>query len=192
MATQDNNIITGMQKKTGFDRLGKREKIVVVTGSVFVIGFLVFITIIGPWLEAKEKLERSLLRKEKEAIEMAILQKEYQELKSVQGGVLKQIESRKPGFSLFSYLEKQASTVEVKNRVTYMKPSTTELDDGFQESAVEMKMEQVTLAQLVDFLIKVESIEDVVIIKRIAIQKNKRETGLLDVVISIFTIEKVS
>jgi general secretion pathway protein M len=186
------NTITSIQKKTGFDRLGKREKIVVGTGLLFVVGFLVFIAVIGPYLGAKEKLERSLLRKEKDALEMTILKKEYQELKSVQGGVVKQIESRNPGFSLFSYLEKQASTVEVKNRVTYMKPSTTELDDGFQESAVEMKMEQVTLAQLVDFLVKVESIKDVVVIKRIAIQKNKRETGLLDVVISIFTIERTS
>ncbi len=183
-------ILSGLRIKSGFDRLGKREKIFISAGTVFVVCFIVFQGIISPYLEARQTLERSLMRKEQEVLDMAILQKEYLELKSRQSGVVEKLKLRNPQFSLFSYLEKQASAVKVKDRVTYMKPSNTELDDGYLESVVEMKMEEVTLTQLVDFLVQVESEEDVVVIKRIAIQKNKRTDDLLDVVISIFTIEK--
>lgn len=185
-----NSILTTLLIKTGFNRLAKREKIVVSCGIVFVIGFVLFVGIITPYLDSKQSLERTLQRKEKEVLDMAILQQEYRDLKDRQGGVLKQLQTRSPDFSLFSFLEKQASETQVKNRVTYMKPSSTELDDGFLESVVEMKMEELTLQQLVDFLTKVESTRDVVVIKRIAIQRNKRTQDLLDVVLSIFTIEK--
>lgn len=184
------NILHGLREKSGFDRLGKREKLFVSAGAAFIVCFLVFQVIISPYLEARQTLVRSLLRKEQEVLDMAILQQEYLQLKSRQSGVVEQLKLRKPEFSLFSYLEKQASAVKVKDRVTYMKPSNTELDDGYLESVVEMKMEEVTLAQLVDFLLQVESQENVVVIKRIAIQTNKRTKDLLDVVISIFTIEK--
>ena len=186
----EKNILSGLRAKTGFDRLGKRERLIVSAGVVFVACFLVFQGIISPYLEARQTLERSLARKEREVLDMAILQQEYRELKSRQSGVVEQLKSRSPQFSLFSYLEKQASEVKVKDRVTYMKPSSSELDEGYLESVVEMKMEEVTLGQLVDFLTQVESVENVVVIKRISIQKNNRTEDLLDVVISIFTIEK--
>ncbi|MBE0584908.1 MAG: type 4a pilus biogenesis protein PilO [Desulfofustis sp.] len=184
------NILSGLRVKSGFDRLARRERFFVSAGVLFVVCFLLFVGVVSPYLEAKKTLERSLLRKEQEVLDMAILQQEYRELKSRQSGVVEQLKSRSPQFSLFSYLEKQASEVKVKDRVTYMKPSSSDLDDGYMESAVEMKMEEVTLGQLVDFLTQVESVENVVVIKRIAIQKNKRTEDLLDAVISIFTIEK--
>ncbi len=184
------NILSGLRAKSGFDRLGGRERLFVSAGVAFVVCFVVFLGIISPYLEARQALERSLARKEREVLDMAILQQEYLELKSRQSGVVEQLKLRNPQFSLFSYLEKQSTAVKVKDRVTYMKPSNTELDDGYLESVVEMKMEEVTLTQLVDFLTQVESAQDVVLIKRLAIQKNKRAGDLLDVVISIFTIEK--
>ena len=177
-------------QKSGYDRLERRERIFLWCGVIFVACFLVFQGGISPYLEAKQKLEQSLLRKKNDMLEMEILQSQYLDLRERQGEISRMIDQRKPDFSLFTFLEQQANTVRVKNRVTYMKPSTAELDDGFQESAVEMKMEQITLKQLVDFLTRVESLEQVVVVKRLAVQKNKKEADLLDVVANIVTFEK--
>ena len=183
-------MIAGVHEKSGLDRLDPREKLILLLGIAFVFCFMVLQAAILPYLDAKEQLERSLQRKQNDVLEMALLQKQYRELKQRQGQIAEKIEQRNPQFSLFGFLEQQSDAARVKNRVAYMKPSTAELDDGFRESTVEMKLEEVTLAQLVNFLVKVESVDNVVVVKRIAIQKNKKEEDLLDVVFNIVTFEK--
>ncbi len=183
-------MIAGAREKSGLDRLDPREKLILLLGIAFVFCFLLLQAAILPYFDAKEQLERSLQRKQNDVLEMALLQKQYRELKQRQGQIAEKIEQRNPQFSLFGFLEQQSDAARVKNRVAYMKPSTAELDDGFRESTVEMKLEEVTLAQLVNFLVKVESVDNVVVVKRIAIQKNKKEEDLLDVVFNIVTFEK--
>lgn len=175
------------RKKSGYNRLEYREKLFLLLGTVFVTCFLLFQGVVAPYIDAKDRLERSLDRKGKDVLEMAILKKEYEDLMQRQGEIASRIEKRSPQFSLFSFLEQQTNVVQMKNRVTSMKPLTTELEDGFEESAVEMKIEAVTLKQLVDFMVKVESVDKVILIKRLALQKNKKENDLLDAVMNVVT-----
>lgn len=179
-----------VRKKTGYDRLEARERLFLLLGITFVVCFLLFQGVVAPYLSAREKLERSLQRRQNDVLEMEILQQQYRELKQRQGEISQKVEQRDPTFSLFSFLEQQADAVMVKSRVTYMKPSTSDLEDGFKESAVEMKIEEITLGQLVNFLMKIESVDNVVVVKRLAIQNNKEEQDLLDVVVNIVTFEK--
>jgi hypothetical protein len=50
-----------------------------------------------------------------------------------------------------------------------------------------MKLERITLAQMVGYLKLIESPENLVSIKRISIQSNKKETQFLDVVLQVLT-----
>ena len=185
-----NNAFDKIAKKTGYGRLAQRERRVLWGGIIFICAFLLFQGVISPYLDARAKLERTLQRTQNDLLEMQILQSQYGEIKRRQGEITRLIGRREAGFSLFSFLEQQADTVRVKNRVAYMKPSLTDLDEGLQESAVEMKIERITLRQLIDFLDKVESEDKVVLIKRLAVQKNKKDSNLLDVVATIVTFEK--
>jgi general secretion pathway protein M len=185
-----NNAFDKIAKKTGYGRLARRERRVLWGGIIFICGFLLFQGVISPYLDARAKLERSLQRTQNDLLEMQILQSQYGEIKRRQGEITRLIGRRDAGFSLFSFLEQQADKVRVKNRVTYMKPSRIDLDEGLQESAVEMKIERVTLRQLIDFLDKVESVDKVVLVKRLAVQKNNKDSNLLDVVATIVTFEK--
>ncbi len=179
--------LSRLRLKSGFNRMEKREKWFLLVGIVFVAGFIIIQGIIVPYLGARSALESSLARKKQEVLDMALLQQDYRELKVRQGGITRQIEQRPVTFSLFSYLETKASEAGIRDRVTSMKPSTKEFDDGFQESAVEMKIDMVTLARLVDFMTRVESVENVVVTKRIAIQHSSQQPDLLDVVVTIVT-----
>jgi len=179
--------LSRLRLKSGFNRLEKREKWFLLVGVVFVAGFIIIQGIIVPYLGARSALESSLVRKKQEALDMALLQQDYRELKIRQGGITRQIEQRPATFSLFSYLETKASEAGIRDRVTSMKPSTKEFDDGFRESAVEMKIDMVTLERLVDFMTRVESVENVVVTKRIAIQHSSQQPDLLDVVVTIVT-----
>ncbi|GBE11851.1 hypothetical protein BMS3Abin13_00127 [bacterium BMS3Abin13] len=52
-----------------------------------------------------------------------------------------------------------------------------------------MKLQAVSLQQLVDFLRLVESPENVVAIKRIAIQQNTKEESTLDVIMQVVSLK---
>lgn len=183
-------LLHNARRKSGYDRLESRERLFLLLGVVFVVCFLIFQMVVTPYLEARQILERSLQRRQNELLEMSILQKEYQDLMQRQGVITRRIEQRSPQFSLFSFLEQQTTVVDVRNRVTSMKPATTELEDGLEESAVEIKLDGITLKQLVDFLVRVESEENVIVVKRLAVQKNQKESDLLDVVMNVVTFNK--
>lgn len=179
--------LSRLRLKSGFNRLEKREKWFLLVGIVFIAGFIIIQGIVVPYLGARSVLESSLARKKQEALDMALLQQDYRELKVRQGGIALRIEQRPASFSLFTYLETKASEAGIRDRVTSMKPSTKEFDDGFIESAVEMTIDMVTLEDLVDFMTRVESVENVVVTKRIAIQHSSQQADLLDVVVTIVT-----
>ena len=181
--------ISAARKKIGIDRLEKREKWILLFGIFFVTGFIVLQGVLLPYMEARKTMTRSLSRNETELADIELLRQEYLGLKSRQGDIEERLVERTPGFSLFSFLEEQAAATKVKDRVTYMKPTANEIDEGFNESIVEMKMERVTLDQLVSFLAKIESEEKIVSVQRISIQENGQEEGLLDTVLSIKTFE---
>ena len=71
-----------------------------------------------------------------------------------------------------------------------MKPSEVADDGPFKEILIEMKLQGVTLKQLVQFLKRVESPENTVALKRISIQENKKEEQTLDVVLQVISLAR--
>ncbi len=53
---------------------------------------------------------------------------------------------------------------------------------------VEMKLKAVNLKQLVALLERIESPQNIVVLKRISIQENKKETGTLDVIMQVISL----
>ena len=56
---------------------------------------------------------------------------------------------------------------------------------------VEIKLEAITLKQLVDYLYRVELPESAICIKRISIKENKRESGYIDAVLQVVTFRQI-
>jgi len=177
-----------LREKSGFDRLEPRERLVIYGGLAILICFVFLQFIFAPYLAASKKLDRSLINRKADIVELKLLQQEYRNLQEQAGGIRKQLETRPPNFSLFSYLDGQASAAAVKDFISYMKPSTSENSQGdLVESLVEMKLQEIGLKQLVDFLQRIESPENVVSIKRISIQESGQQENSLDVIMQIVT-----
>jgi hypothetical protein len=70
-----------------------------------------------------------------------------------------------------------------------MKPSTV-VGDELNEAMVEMKLQQITLNDLVGFLRLVESDENVVFIRRFSVQESGDKQGYFDSILQIVTFEK--
>jgi general secretion pathway protein M len=183
------DLIKKIRYKLGIDSLDSREKRVLAGGSLFILCFFVVQLAIIPFWNVRANIETSIERKSTELAKIKQLQEEHQRLKVQEGGIREKIMERSPGFTLFTFLDKQVTKAQVKKQIKYMKPSTLEGDDNLNESMVEMKLQKTTLKDLVAFILLVESEENVVSIRRISIQESGGEQGYLDVILQIRTFE---
>ncbi len=173
---------------SGFTTLDSREKKVLLGGLLFVGAFLLVQLLVMPFVEARSALEQSILRREAELSDMKRLRQEYLALKEEEGGIEAGVDRRQPDFSLFTFLDRQAEKSRVKRQISSMKPSRSEGEGNLAEVMVEVNLQQVGLAGLVDFLLLLESSEKVVFVRRITIQG--RDSGLLDVTLQVVTFTR--
>jgi len=168
-------------------RINPREKQMIVFGGCFVVALLIYALVVSPYLKAMELMDRRIARKSEELKEVLTLQQEYFRLKEKTKALENMVRST-PGFSLLSFLENLATKNQVKGQIAYMKPVTTPARERYRESSVEMKLENITLKQLVDYLYGIEESKESIRIKRLNIMK-KRETAFLDVTLQASTFE---
>lgn len=180
--------LTTLKSTLGLEQMTAREKTILIAGGAFVAAVLIFQLAISPYLDSRTRLINSIERKKKELTEVIQLKQEYADLQIEAGGIKENLAKRPAGFTLFAFLDKQAEKADVKTQIKYMKPSVLAgVGDSLDESVVEVKMEGVTLASLVNFLRLTESDEDLVTVRRLSIQKSGREEGLLDVILQVVT-----
>lgn len=177
-------------EKSGFEKLSAREKWVIWGGLIFVVCFTVLQLAVLPFIDARRNLRESIERKAQELISIKELQQEFKQLKSEEGTIQARVQQRGAGFTLFTFLDQQAEKAQVKKQIKYMKPSRADGDAGFDETMVEMKLQQITLQALVGYLRLIESEQNVVFIRRISIQESGNEQGYLDSILQIVTFEK--
>jgi type II secretory pathway component PulM len=185
----NNTFLSNIWRKSGIEKLSSRERWVLFGGIGFVVCFAVLQLVIIPVLDAQNNLEKSISRKKLELNKIRELQQDYYALKSEEGTVQARINQRKSGFTLFTFLDQQATEAKVKKQIMYMKPSTV-AGDQLNETMVEMKLQQITLNDLVGFLRLVESEKNVVFIRRFSVQESGDKQGYFDSILQIVTFEK--
>ena len=168
-------------------QLAKREKYLVTLAVIVVVFGVVFQFVLTPFLEKKELFENNVTAKQNNLQQMVALREEYLLLEQDSDVLAQRLARRPKNFTLFSFLEKAAGDAGVKDNIKSMKPSASTGKGPFKESLVEMKLERITLGQMVGYLKLIESPDNLVNIKRISIQSNKKETQFLDVVLQVLT-----
>ena len=171
--------------------LARREKYLITLTACSIAILFLFQCLIFPFFEKRERIQRGIRAKEGALGEIVMLGAEYRAYKRGFRGAQKLLAKRKKGFALFSFLERAAGKADVKDNIKYMKPSTSQGTGPYKESMVEIKLEGITLKQLVRFLYRVESPEDVTGIRRISIKENKGESGYLDAIIQVLTFQQI-
>jgi len=168
--------------------LTQKDRRALVIGISALALFLLVQFVLFPLFDKRKRLNRGISIRQKGLVEMQEMQSRYTQL-SRQSNTLEQLVSRRSGeFGLFPFLEKMAAEAEVKENIAYMKPSDATGDGELQQSMVEMKLNAINLKQLVSFLERIESPENIVELKRISIQENKKQEGTLDVIMQVISL----
>jgi general secretion pathway protein M len=170
--------------------LNKREKIVVSAAIVFLSVFILVQLIIIPVIEKRDALSNRLDAKKSTLAEMKTLRLEYLSIQKKAESSKQGFKNRTAGFTLFSFLDSLAGDTGVKDHIAYMKPSTTVAEgSGLKISRVEMKLSEITLEDLTSYLFKVETSENMVMVKRLSITKTEKSSGLITAVLQVETME---
>jgi type II secretory pathway component PulM len=168
--------------------LTKKDRRALMIGVAVLVFFLLIQFVFFPLLDKRNRLERGIQKRQEALVELREMQSRYNQL-SLKNNSLKQQLARRPeDFSLFSFLEKMAAAAEVKENIVYMKPSDAVGEDSLLQVMVEMKLKAVSLTQLVVFLERIESPAELVELKRISIQENKKQEGSLDVIMQVISL----
>ncbi len=171
-------------------QLNKREKMAVIIGGVSLLVFVLLQFLVFPLAEKRTRLMKGLASREKAVVEMRNMQVRYQKLRQQSSSLAELLAQREAGFSLFSFLEKNAAESRVKEHIAYMKPSESAKSELFKQSLVEMRLQAIGLQQLVEFLEKTESPEHLVAIDKITIQENTKEEATLDVTLQMVSVDQ--
>jgi general secretion pathway protein M len=168
-------------------QLAKREKYFIALAVIVIVFALIMQFAITPFLEKRERYKNNVTVKKNDLQQMVSLRQEYLLLQQDSETLAQRLAKRPKNFTLFSFLEKAAGDAGVKNNIKSMKPSASTGKGPFKEALVEMKLERITLGQMVGYLKLIESPETLVSVKRISIQSNKKETQFLDVILQVLT-----
>lgn len=167
----------------------RREINVLMLGITFVVLFFGYQFGVVAVLDKRDNLTRILNEKKAALEEMGLLRQQFLAVSNSFDTKSQALADRKKEFSLFSFLDSQAQQSGVKENVEYMKPFTKKIENSLHTLAtVKVKLKEVYLKELVNFLYHIESSKNGVIITSLSLSKAGKENRLLDAVIETQTI----
>jgi hypothetical protein len=166
-------------------RLTRREKLLAVALAVFAGGWGLYALAVKPALERTKTLRRVISEKQDELEKLRAVSNEYIFLRDSLNDLRTKVASQERGFELLPFLETIIQEHGLTKKVGTMKQRVLQLGTNHSDTVVEVRLENLTLKQLIDFLRKVESSKVLARTKSLYIKKNLTNAEMLDSVIEI-------
>ena len=177
--------------KERWQHFSPRERIIVAAGGAMAAAVLVFLLIIDPVMATIDKLDRQAKRKAKESQELALVAQEY----VVKQARIAKLEERMPSppaqFSLLAFMEEATTAAQIRDRIAGMQPQAPSVVQGYQETAVDLRLDGVTLPQLLALLAAIERAPYDVQVHHLQLKPKYDNPVNLDATLKIVTYAKV-
>ena len=177
--------------KERWQHFSQRERIIVAAGGAVVAATLAFLLIIDPLMATIDKLDRQARRKVKDSQELALVAQEY----VVKQARIAKLEQRMPippaQFSLLAFMEEATTTAQIRDRITGMQPQAPIVVQGYQETAVDLRLDGVSLSQILALLVAIEQAPYDVQVHHLQLKPKYDNPVNLDATLRIVTYAKV-
>ncbi len=170
-------------------RLTHRERWLTVGLLVFTAVWVLFVFSIRPAIERIETLNRVIPEKQRELDELRAKSTQYLALRAKLDDIERKVASEEGEFEVLTFLESITTELGFVGKVATMKQEILQLDSNHCEVSVETKLENLTLKQLIEFLLKTKSSEHFLWIKSFYTRKSTTNPNLLDTVIQISALK---
>ena len=170
-------------------RLAPREKLLVKGLVVFAAIWSLYALAVKPATERIETLNRVISEKQQELEEVRAISKEYVFLNKNLDNLHSQADSGQDTFQLLPFLEALINECGIEDNFDTIKRQVLPIDSKHSEIIVEVRLEALSIGQLVDFLDKIESSQGGIKTKSLYVKRNITNKNLLDSVIEIHNTE---
>jgi len=179
------------QARSRYQKLEPRERILVKIAGGLVGVFLIYNLIYLPIVDLSSGLQDKIVQRKQELAQVRRLAANYAQLKSDLANAERHTVPLGKDFSLFSVVESSMSKSVGREKIASITPgSDRKLSDGFTEFSVQLKLENVNLAQLVDALYGINSLAMPIGVANLRIQRRTQDTHSYDVDLTCVALAK--
>ena len=173
-----------------YDKREPREKLLLrvagaLLGILFAYNFL-YLPIIG----LGEDLAARVETRRGDLIEIRNLMATYDRLNREMATAQRRTLPGGPNFSLFSVLEQTLTTTAGRDRIGSITPNDHPVAGGFRQYSVDIKLNGITLPQIVDTLYGVQSLTMPITVTHLEIHQQARDTHSFDVDMTCMALGK--
>ncbi|MBW6508635.1 MAG: type II secretion system protein M [Desulfuromonadales bacterium] len=168
-------------------RLDERERIIVLAGMVILAVILIWLVLLNPYMNAMQSLDRRIDGQRRNLERVAILGQEIDQLRQQLAGIESQQRSGRP---LFSQVENLTKQIGVREQLLSMRPQPDVVQGGFRQQTVEIRLERVTLSQLVGFLHAAEHRSHGIQVRSLRVRPRFDDRSRLDVNLVLMSLER--
>jgi len=179
------------QARGRYQKLEPRERILVQIAAGLVGVFLIYNLIYLPIVDLSSGLQARIVQRQQDLAEVRRLAATYAQLKADLAAAERRTVPLGKDFSLFSIVEASMTKSVGRAKIGSIAPgSDRKLTDGFTEYSVQLKLENVSLAQLVDALYGINSLSMPIGVSDIRIQRRTQDTHSYDVDLTCVALAK--
>ncbi|MBW1710758.1 MAG: type II secretion system protein M [Deltaproteobacteria bacterium] len=168
-------------------KLNQREIIVVSVGLVIIFCVGVYLFLLAPLADRRDRLKVVTSRLEKNLVEMRSLAAEYQALSNKQAQLKTRVQARGKDFAPFSYLETLARQAGLEENIESMTPMTSASAEEAAMVEFDVRLSGIGLKELVRFLYRIETSDKVLFINNLRIRPRYLTPNQLDVTLRVAT-----
>jgi len=172
-------------------QLTKREKTVVIGGACFLALLVALQFIVRPTTERISMLGRVVVDKRDVLAQLQAKSLEYEKLAEEVDRLRSMISQQQESRTMLSAIERIGEASGLSENVLSLKPTTVTMDEEYEETVVEILLDRITLAQLVEFLAKLESLGRAGGIKALEVRHADRSEGALRAVVQLATVSHI-
>jgi general secretion pathway protein M len=167
-----------------------RERVILLIGGGIVAASFVFLVIVDPLLSKLDKLDRQLSRKQKDIQELGLVTQAYTGKQAALTKLEQQMPPADAQFSLLAFMEEATTTAQIRDRIVGMQPQTPTVVQGYQETAVDLRLDGVQLPQLLTLLVAIEQAPYEVQVRHLQLKPKFDNPANLDATLRIVTYAK--
>lgn len=167
----------------------QREQRVVAAAGILLFLLLVYLGVDAVVQRYQDLGQRIEIRKQ-DLTKISHLRDQYLETHRQVEEIRSRLENKQKDFSLLSFIEDLANREGIRENIGSVKPKKLPLNEDYDESSVEIQMDNVTLPKLVDFAYKIENSGHILKVKRVRLKTRYDDRNLLNVTLQVSTYEK--
>ncbi len=169
------------------DRLDPRERMFLLLGVLILAGIFIWFVLLSPYISTMQNLDSQIEGQRRNLERVETLRQEIEQLRQQLAGFESSGLSGRP---LFSQVENLTKQMGVRDQLSSMRPQPDSVQGGFRQQLVEIRLERVTLSQLVGFLHATEYRSNGIQVRSLRIRPRFDDRSRLDVNLVLMSLER--